>query len=120
MTPRPNPMPAAIDSSGSAVLDLAPEMRLCRQPGVVLCHVDGKHMLVPAMTNQVDLDCLFLLNDTGVFVWEQLDGRRRIEHVGDAMATVFGISCGRAVEDVSVFLSTLLDHRLVEVADRHW
>lgn len=120
MTPNRNQISAAIDSSGSAVLELAPAMRLHRQAGVVLCHVDGKHMLVPAMTNKVNLDCLFLLNDTGVFVWEQLDGRRRVEQIGETMARVFGISTDVAMEDAILFLSSLLDHQLVEVTETHW
>ena len=108
------------DSSDSAVLDVSPEMRLRRQTGVVLCHVDGKHMLVPAMTNKVNLDCLFLLNGTGGFVWEQLDGRRRVEQIGEAMAKAFGIPGDVAMEDVSLFLTSLLDQQLVELIEPHW
>ena len=120
MTPNRNQFHAAIDSPGSAILELAPETRVHRQAGVILCHVDGKHMLVPAMTNKVNLDCLFLLNDTGVFVWEQLDGRRRVEQIGETMAKAFGIPFDAALDDAILFLSSLLDHQLVEVTETHW
>jgi hypothetical protein len=120
MTTNNNQLKVAADSTGSAVMELAPETRLRRQAGVVLCHVDGKHMLVPAMTNKVNLDCLFLLNDSGVLVWEHLDGRRRLENIGEVLATAFGIAPEMAVEDAAIFLSTLLDHKLVELAEPHW
>ena len=103
-----------------AVLDLTPDARLRRQAGVVLCHVDGKHMLVPAMTNEVDLDCLFLLNATGVFLWERLDGRRRVWELGAALAEEFAIDAASATADAVVFLTSLMEHNLVELAEPHW
>lgn len=115
-----HPYTEANGPSGSSVLEISPEMRLRRQTGVVLCHVDGKHMLVPAMTNKVNLDCLFLLNGTGVFVWEQLDGRRRVEQIGESMAKTFGIAVDAAVEDVALFLASLLDQQLVELTEPQW
>ena len=103
-----------------AVLDLTPDARLRRQAGVVLCHVDGKHMLVPAMTNEVDLDCLFLLNATGVFLWERLDGRRRVWELGAALAEEFAIDATSATADAVAFLTSLMEHNLVELAEPHW
>jgi hypothetical protein len=120
MTTHTNSCPVALDPAGSAVMELTPEMRLHRQAGVVLCHVDGKHMLVPAMTDKVNLDCLFLLNATGAFVWEQLDGRRRVAQIGEALAKAFGIPVDAAVEDASRFLTSLLDQQLVEPPEPHW
>jgi hypothetical protein len=113
-------MKTAISQSDVAILDLAPEARVRRQAGVVLCHVDGKHMLVPAMTNEVELDCLFLLNATGVFIWEHLDGRQRVRELGKALANAFAIDFEAATDDASCFLSSLLDHNLVELAEPHW
>ena len=107
-------------SPDSAVLDISPEMRPHRQTGVVLCHVDGKHMLVPAMTDKVNLECLFLLNGTGVFVWEHLDGRQRVKQIGEAMAKAFGIAVDVALDDVAIFMASLLDHRLVESTEPQW
>jgi hypothetical protein len=107
-------------SSSATLSDLSPEVRLRRQAGVVLCHVTEKHMLVPAMTNEVDLDSLFLLNDTGVFIWEHLDGRRRVRDLGIAMAKAFAIETETATADAAKFLSNLLEHNLVELAEAHW
>jgi hypothetical protein len=106
--------------AGSSVIDISMETRVRRQAGVVLCHVDGKHMLVPAMTNEVDLDCLFLLNSTGAFIWERLDGRRQVRILGEAMAQAFKIESGRAVTDVLDFLAVLLENNLVEPTEPHW
>ena len=120
MTPKANTLKTADPFAAAAVLDLSPEVRLRRQAGVVLCHVTEKHMLVPAMTNDVDLNCLFLLNTTGVFVWEHLDGRRRVRDLGELLARHFAIEPETATEDAANFLSRLLDHNLVEMAENNW
>ena len=105
----------AVSSDGSACC-ISPITKVRRQVGVVLCHVNEKHMLVPAMTNKVDLDSLFLLNETGAFIWEQLNGYRHVVELGKAMAKAFGIECDAATQDVVLFLSSLHEHRLVELA----
>lgn len=85
---------------------------LHRKEGVVLRHVAGEHMLVPAVTREVDLDSLFLLNATGVFVWEQLDGRRSVSELGEAVAKHFSIDPAMAKADVAGFLTSLLGRNL--------
>lgn len=91
--------------------------RLRRHPSVVLRHVAGEHMLVPAVTREVDLDSLFLLNPTGVFVWERLDGMRCIRELAEAVAEGFGVDVETARADVAPFLASLLERKLVERAE---
>ena len=115
-----NASPNELRAPGAALLMLSPEARLRRQAGVVLCHVAEKHMLVPAMTNKVDLDSLFLLNDTGSFIWEHLDGRRRVRNLGTGLAKAYALDPETATADVTRFLSCLLEHNLVEMAEIQW
>ena len=82
----------------------------------MLRSVAGEHMLVPAVTREVDLDSLFLLNSTGVFVWEFLDGRRRMDELGAAVARRFSVDPATALADVSGFLSSLIERNLAERA----
>lgn len=91
--------------------------RLCRKDGVVLRQVAGEHMLVPTVTREVDLDSLFLLNATGVFVWDQLDGRRSVRELGAAVAEKFAVAPALAMADVVKFLSSLLERNLAERAE---
>ncbi len=111
-----NPLNSLGAASDTATLDFSPKTRFRRRAGVVLCHVAEKHMLVPAMTNAVDLDCLFLLNDTGVFIWEQLDGQRQMVELGRALAGVFAVDAETATDDVAGFLANLFEENLVEIA----
>lgn len=88
--------------------------RLRRKAGVVLRQVAGEHMLVPTVTREVDLDSLFLLNATGVFIWDQLDGRRPVRELGAAVAEKFAVDPAVAAADVADFLSNLLERNLAE------
>ena len=99
---------------------LSPEARIARREGVVLRQVAGEFMLVPAVTREVDLDSLFLLNATGVFLWERLDGRRRVWELGAALAEEFAIDATSATADAVAFLTSLMEHNLVELAEPHW
>lgn len=96
-----------------------PEPRYRRKAEVVLRHVAGEHMLVPAVTREVDLDSLFLLNATGVFVWELLDGKTWTADLAVAVAGKFGIAPAQAAADVAVFLASLRERNLVEPAGEH-
>jgi hypothetical protein len=100
-----------------SVPGLSPEVRVRRQEGVVLRHVVGEHVLVPAMTRKVDLDSLFLLNAAGVFIWEHLDGRRRVRDFGEMLAKSFATESEAAVANVAHFLSSLLAQNLAVPAE---
>jgi hypothetical protein len=96
---------------------LSLEARVRRRAGVVLRHVAGEHMLVPAVTREVDLDSLFLLNATGVFAWEHLDGQRQVRDLGEDVAKNFSTRPEAATADVARFLSNLLARNLAELVE---
>ena len=98
----------------STTRGLTPETQLRRREGVVLRQVAGERMLVPTVAREVDLDRLFLLNATGQFVWENLDGSRRLGALAEAVAARFGAAPDVALADVAQFLESLLEHRLAE------
>lgn len=97
-----------------AASPLSPATRVAQTAGVVLRHVAGEHMLVPTVTREVDLDSLFLLNATGVFIWEQVDGLRTLQELSQAMAAEFKVDEASATADVTRFVESLLERKLAE------
>ena len=95
---------------------LNPESKVGCKAGVVLRRVAGEHMLVPAVTREIDLDSLFLLNAVGVFIWERLDGVQTVRSLAGAVARSFAVDSGPALADTLAFLSALAGRNLVEVA----
>lgn len=101
------------DSSPAASLQaLSAQTCVRRQEGVVLRAVAGEHMLVPTVSREVDLDSLFLLNATGVFVWEQMKDDSRVAELAEAVEKEFLIDSEQAAADVKVFLLSLLERKL--------
>lgn len=109
------PLKPSNPASNSSPVSLSPESLVRRQEGVVLRHVAGEHMLVPSVTREVDLDSLFLLNATGVFVWEQLDGLRNVAALSTLAANEFSIDSEAAQADVINFCSSLLKRKLADL-----
>ena len=93
---------------------LSPETQVRRREGVVLRQVAGERMLVPTVAREVDLDRLFLLNATGQFVWENLDGAHSLDQLAEAVVVRFGAAQATALADVTQFLGNLLEHHLAE------
>ena len=111
-------MARPIESNRSSVL-LSVSDRLKQTEGVVLRHVAGEHMLVPTVTREVDLDSLFMLNATGVWVWEQMDGVRSVEEMGETAARHFSIAPSVALADVMNFLTGLMERNLAKRTGDH-
>jgi len=91
---------------------LTPDSRVGPQEGVVLRQVAGEHMLVPSVSREVDLDSLFLLNATGVFVWKRLDDTSTVADLSAAVANEFSIDLEQASADVVNYVTSLLDRKL--------
>ena len=93
--------------------------RVQRTEGVVLRQVAGEQMLVPAVTREVDLDSLYLLNATGAWVWERLDGVRSVQELAETVAQQFLVASSVALSDVTHFLSHLLERKLAKRVGDH-
>ncbi len=106
-------------SDHELVSPLTSDSLVRHQDGVVLRTVAGEHMLVPTVTREVDLDSLFLLNETGVFIWKQLDKPQRVGDLGQLLAREFSIAPEVAATDVDRFLSSLIGRKLAQRMGEH-
>jgi len=103
----------ASDSSPAVSLrTLSAQTCVRRQEGVVLRAVAGEHMLVPTVSREVDLDSLFLLNATGVFVWEQMNDDSSVAELSEIVGKELLIDSEQATADVKAFLLSLLERNL--------
>ena len=75
---------------------------------VVSRTVAGETLLVPIGKNAVDLDCVFLLNKVGTYLWTLLDGSRDRRQLCDALNEKFEVPPGKDLgADVDRFLAEL-------------
>lgn len=73
-------------------------------PQVATRSVEGQALVVLADAGEVAI-----LNETGTFLWEQVDGAHLLSEIAARLALAYGISPTEAERDTLEFFETLLD-----------
>lgn len=82
--------------------------------GFVLREVGEGTVLVPTGERVVDMNGMIVLNDTGKFIWERLDGSHTPEQIAAALVDVYEVSLDEAASDVNSFLNELENLGILE------
>ena len=69
-------------------------------PRVVFRRINDECLLIPLTDNIADMDSLYRLNETGVFIWEAIDGKRNIRDITAMMAEEFDVGPDEAEKDI--------------------
>jgi len=96
-----------------AAASYAPATRWRRAPSVIARRVAGETVLVPLAARASDPEFksarLFVLNETGEYLWSLLDSPRSSLELAQNLTLEFETAEGRAQADVEVFLVALRD-----------
>ena len=77
--------------------------------------IGDETILVPIKDNVGDMDSIYGLNEVGAFIWEQLDGERRLLDIKNMLLDEFQASPERAQADLCDFVSQLKEvHAILE------
>ena len=91
----------------------APGARWRRDSSVIARRVAGEVVLVPLSARASDPEFksarLYVLNETGEYLWSLLDSPRSSHELAQNLTLEFETSAGRAHSDVEVFLAALRD-----------
>lgn len=82
--------------------------------GFILKEIVGNHLVVPIGSNLVDFNAIMTLNDTGAFLWEQLQTDKDVDELVNAMCKEYDIGKDAAKNDVEEFVNTLKSTNLFE------
>jgi methyltransferase-like protein len=78
---------------------------LSHSPSVVTRKTGNEYVLVPVANNIADMNSVFILNETGAFIWEQLDGKRTVEEIIELLINEYEIEKDIASKDVFEFIT---------------
>lgn len=81
--------------------------------GFVLRTVGTNHLVVPVGAQTVDFRCLITLNETGAFLWQQLQQERQAEELTAALLEEYEVSAEQAAADVAAFVAKLQEAGLL-------
>jgi len=84
---------------------ISPESIPAHSPKVVVRRINNESLLIPLTDNIADMDSLYRLNDTGVFIWEAIDGRRDIRAITAMLVEEFDVEWDVAEKDILFFLA---------------
>jgi hypothetical protein len=70
-------------------------------------NVGNELILVPLTANIAQMNELFTLNETGKFIWENINENSTILDVENSMIEIFDIDSVTAKRDIELFLSKL-------------
>ena len=71
-----------------------------RSHSIVTRKTGNEYVLVPLANNIADMNSIYTLNETGAFIWEQIDGNKCIEEIIGAVINEYNIDLKTATEDV--------------------
>lgn len=86
---------------------------LSHSPSVVTRKTGNEYVLVPVTDNIADMDSVYTLNETGAFIWEQIDGKKSTEEIISAMTEEYEIDKDTATEDVLQFITKMNDYLII-------
>jgi methyltransferase-like protein len=81
---------------------------------VVSREIAEETILVPVRGKLADMQRIFSLNQTAEYIWENLDGKKKMEDILKGVLTHFDVSQKEAEKDISEFITELLNANLIE------
>ena len=86
---------------------------LSQSATVVTRKSGNEYVLVPITNNIADMNSVYTLNETGAFIWEQIDGKRSIEEIIAALTAEYDIDIKNAEEDVLSFVENMSKYLII-------
>jgi methyltransferase-like protein len=87
---------------------------LSHSTSVVTRKTGNEYVLVPVANNIADMNSVFILNETGAFIWEKIDGKRTVEEVIELVVKEYEIDKETAINDVLEFAGNMNKYIIIE------
>jgi hypothetical protein len=84
-----------------------------RSTSIVTRKTGNEYVLVPITNNIADMNSVYTLNETGAFIWEQIDGRRNVEEIINELTNEYDIDKQNAESDVFTFIENMSNYLIV-------
>jgi methyltransferase-like protein len=86
---------------------------LSHSASVVTRKTGNEYVLVPIANNIADMNSVYTLNETGAFIWEQIDGKRDVEEIIAALTEEYDIDKTTASDDVFEFIENMSKYLII-------
>jgi hypothetical protein len=76
--------------------------------------IAGETLVVPVRGQVGDLNAIYSMNEVGAFIWEQVDGRKNLTEVVEAVCGEFEVAREQAETETSEFIAALEAAGMIE------
>jgi len=83
------------------------------EEAVISRQIAGQTILVPIRGTLADMQKLYVLDTVGEFIWERLDGKRKVQELCADVVKTFEVGADEVKADLKEFLAALVNDRLV-------
>jgi len=87
---------------------------LTRSPSIVTRKTGNEYVLVPIANNIADMNSVYTLNETGAFIWEQINGKRNVQEIIALLTEEYEIDTENASKDVFEFIDNMSKYLIVK------
>ena len=87
---------------------------LSHSSSIVTRKTGNEYVLVPITNNIADMNSVYTLNETGAFIWEQIDGKRDIEELIITLTEEYDIDFENASKDVFSFIENMRGYLIIK------
>ena len=87
---------------------------LSHSPSVVTRKTGNEYILVPVANNIADMNSVYTLNESGAYIWEQIDGKKTIQDIIDLLVREYEIDKNMASEDVREFVGNMNKYLIIQ------
>ena len=85
------------------------------QSSSIVTRKTGKeYVLVPIANNIADMNSVYTLNETGAFLWEQIDGKKSVKNLIEALIAEYEIDKESATGDVLSFIEEMNRYLIIK------
>jgi len=85
------------------------------QSSSIVTRKTGKeYVLVPIANNIADMNSVYTLNETGAFLWEQIDGKKSVKDLIQALIAEYEIDKESATRDVLSFIEEMNRYLIIK------
>lgn len=78
-----------------------------KYPNIVSRKIADEVILVPIRRNVGDLESIYTLNEVGAFIWDKIDGKKKLSEIRDLIVEEFDASTEEVEKDLIEFILKL-------------
>lgn len=84
-----------------------------KDPNTVSRKIADEVILVPIRYNVGDLESIYTLNEVGAFIWELIDGNRKVKEIQVMIVDEFEVSPQQAETDLIEYIQQLESRKML-------